>query len=697
MEKIPFQSIGTPTTPLGLSIHDAHDGSEAGPQRSETAARDSLQYEDVGLYDDEGQAEAGWPRDEGSSTAINKVLDHQTKHPQARLGYRGLRDHPRAAATTLGLRKYWIAYKTPWLPEMASFGFAAIVLAAIALLLAMGKDKQQPDWPSMLNVNTLLSILITIFKTALLFPVAEGIGELKSPWGSLKLIVKNSGNLLACLGAGAILLSVAMDPFAQQVLEFYSCQQPVEGMSASIPRTNNYTTQLFNNKAVTVAFYKGLLGPPSTASSALSISCPSKNCIFGDPSAELVYSSLAVCSSVVDISSSVSGSADWTGWSKWDFSLPTGLTLTSNARRSDDSNSTYPSVLAAAKTEVSGSLHARVQLIMMSLDCRNASHPTKNNCSPGVLAFNITLTPCVQTFSNISYVNSEFREDRLSSTLFPMRGTWETLTLAGDYPSAPGIDCSDTLSPGGRKTLPTNLHAQSGLRYLFEPSDANRTKHLNITYYDPACVYQYAFWDWAILWGWLEKFFGTQEQPFWLQPMNTTDQGIYFGIMGGEEWLKTIWRNGTANLTTVTAFAEGLTNSLTAAIRQNGAPGYSEPIVGTAFEARTCIGVNWPWLRYPAAILLMTLVFMVLIIAKSHEYTRISGMQDGRGRWKSSVLPYLWCDVPESMKLRARGLNYVEEMVDHSESLIVALDREEAQGKGSRVYGEEGRWVLREF
>lgn len=136
-----------------------------------------------------------------------------------------------------------------WLPEFTSFLLAIIALVAIIILLAVRKDKPLPNWPSLLNINSLVAIFSSILKVALLFPIAECISELKwiwfanpqpvsdfnrfdsasrGPWGALKLLFKRPGNILTSLGVSITILTLAIDPFAQQVLRFSSCLIPAQ-------------------------------------------------------------------------------------------------------------------------------------------------------------------------------------------------------------------------------------------------------------------------------------------------------------------------------------------------------------------------------------------------------------------------------------------------------------------------------------
>ena len=112
-----------------------------------------------------------------------------------------------------------------WLPEIISLLLALLALLAIIILLALRKDKPLPNWPSLLNINSLVAIFSSMLKAALLFPIAECINELKwlwfanhqpvsdfdrfdsasrGPWGALKLLLKHPSDYLTSLGAAFI-------------------------------------------------------------------------------------------------------------------------------------------------------------------------------------------------------------------------------------------------------------------------------------------------------------------------------------------------------------------------------------------------------------------------------------------------------------------------------------------------------------
>jgi hypothetical protein len=140
----------------------------------------------------------------------------------------------------------------------------------------------------------------------------------------------------------------------------------------------------------------------------------------------------------------------------------------------------------------------------------------------------------------------------------------------------------------------------------------------------------------------------------------------------GSTWLELMWRNGTANATTMRAYFDSVMSTLTASIRQEGDPDNSEPIRGTVYEGRTCVGVTWIWLAYPVVVLLLTEGFVMAAIVTSSRHLR-PGLGPARGVWKSSALPLLWCGLDDSTRHRMPELGEVDEMEKYSDTVMVKL------------------------
>ena len=139
-----------------------------------------------------------------------------------------------------------------WIFEALSVLFSIACLAGMIVLLVT-IDKQPYEQWRIVNVqltpNTLLSILVTLAKMSLLVAVTEALGQLKwtyfqqrahrvldleifdeatrGPWGALRLLWRvRVRALVASVGAIIVILSLASDPFTQQILTYRSRTAP---------------------------------------------------------------------------------------------------------------------------------------------------------------------------------------------------------------------------------------------------------------------------------------------------------------------------------------------------------------------------------------------------------------------------------------------------------------------------------------
>lgn len=141
-----------------------------------------------------------------------------------------------------------------WFWETLSMDFSVVCFIAIFGVLLGYNQKAMPSFPKGLTLNTIVSILATGAKSSLLCVVGTPIGQLKwtwfqgekkrplydlqsfddanrGPWGSVMVLLRFShkkGSFVLMLGAVIIVLSLAFDPFIQQVLQF-PVRQVAEG------------------------------------------------------------------------------------------------------------------------------------------------------------------------------------------------------------------------------------------------------------------------------------------------------------------------------------------------------------------------------------------------------------------------------------------------------------------------------------
>ena len=129
-----------------------------------------------------------------------------------------------------------------WLWEISATVLSIISIALLLGFLAYLNNSAYNNWQYTVSPNTVVSIISTIAKTALLVPVSACIGQLKwhkskspsplyqmhvldqasrGPWGSVEVLWTMAPGL-ATFGALLTILSLAMDPFAQQIISIRS-------------------------------------------------------------------------------------------------------------------------------------------------------------------------------------------------------------------------------------------------------------------------------------------------------------------------------------------------------------------------------------------------------------------------------------------------------------------------------------------
>ncbi|KAF4876379.1 hypothetical protein CGCSCA1_v004541 [Colletotrichum siamense] len=210
------------------------------------------------------------PSDSGLSTQrLHGSGDNSVKEGSSHT-YAPVQDHDGSASETRGrifpsrdslLNRLWA-----W--EVLSIAVATVALAAMFITLLLHQDRTLPKWPSMITINALIAVFSAILKACLMMPIAEGLSQLKwlwyekprpmkhiaqwdmasrGPWGSLLLIFVLRGRNLAVFGAILTIFAMAVDPFAQQIVHYYSCSVMAHGEVGAISFSNNYTDARWRN------------------------------------------------------------------------------------------------------------------------------------------------------------------------------------------------------------------------------------------------------------------------------------------------------------------------------------------------------------------------------------------------------------------------------------------------------------------
>ena len=150
-----------------------------------------------------------------------------------------------------------------WKYELLSMVVSVGALLSIVAVLFAFDGKPMTRWKAIAQPNTVVSALSTLAKSSMLMVVGQALGQLKwqhfesrprslidfeifdsasrGPWGALELLCRIRWRALAgSTGAIVTVLAVAMDPFAQQVIQFDSRLVTAHNETSAISAARSY-------------------------------------------------------------------------------------------------------------------------------------------------------------------------------------------------------------------------------------------------------------------------------------------------------------------------------------------------------------------------------------------------------------------------------------------------------------------------
>ena len=501
-----------------------------------------------------------------------------------------------------------------------------------------------------------------------------------------------TSSYMGSFGALITIFALAVDPFSQQVIKYTYCLQAVDGLSASVAVANTYyrvSKDSFSLDAQMVsASYAALVDIPSNTSAIIPFTCETGNCTFSSAQSEngATHMSLGLCGQCEDMSSSIitnhsilSGSSYNTtsSYNITQYLLPEpddyptpGINYHSDSGLAYAVNVTvttppliadYENVIVYSNWLVLQSyppnnysqylIHFDV-LTFRNCSCAPTSWARRCTCEP--FAARCSIFPCLKTY-RAEVTNFVLRERELSrQTLY-----FHDYIGGGknDYESGWGMWTKRTLRHGKWFTCSNSTKATEGHDYALMTDD-------NVyTYTQEECVWGYG--EYAALY--LGEYLSVNDNLDGNGAYHSRSSSTGPDTASGAPWLLAILNNGSATLGSLQSSLDGLTNSLTAVVRQYG--GSSEAIrpVGITWRSETCITVQWVWLSLPATLLLFAIIFLTLTIWKTG--TRQVYL------WKSSPLALLFHGIENHIKDDHGPLDKVRDMKTAASSINVRIDR----------------------
>lgn len=545
-------------------------------------------------------------------------------------------------------------------------------LLAIVATVYPYNGHPMPQWPYCLSINTLIAIYTTILKATMLTITAEGLSQLKwlwfsrprplqdltrydmasrGPWGALRLLWTLRGrDVVSSIGAFVTVTALVIDPFTQQVVQAYTCPIADPKIQASIPRTNVYselghhidpgldTLPLGMQSAIYAAVHN-----PETIT--IPFECGSGNCTFVDH-----YSSIGYCSSCVDLTPSLKVTTT-TGYRSvgnetvtfpvYNTTLPSGLSCVYSADCVGSCyGDFYNQTLFVMTTDISGS----VQMILGDTspldnwlkDCTNTGLQRNDSwtcAQPGYGAAQCELYPCVRRYK-ATVVGGKLTEHVVSASSpndWSMKPTSEADTV-----SLVAVDCLSNqerqfllqrgynITNGTATWLPYNASFSPFYGTPSQTYEPNGTL-ANDTLVSRNCIYEF----------YLES---SNDVTYFLQ-RNFNASIITEGDMfDGPSIAQAFYDAGNANFARVQAAFANIAQSMTVRIRTTGNASYSAPALGQVITQDTCVRVRWVWLTYPAAVVLLVMMFFAAMIWVAGR----GGDAHGIHGWKSSPLVLMY-------------------------------------------------------
>lgn len=549
-----------------------------------------------------------------------------------------------------------------------------------------------------------------MFKSAVAFVVTSCVGQLqwawftsdgrplsdmvlydnsgRGPWGSLIMLwTKRLRQPLAGLGAIIVVLSLAIDPFVQQLIRSFDCNVAVGREGATLPRTNKFDALSDDIDGLIAAQSLKSLSDVGFSPSAFPVpwDCSTGNCTFPE-----VYGTLGICSTCEDLSSELivntidTNDSHQCAYEVIHSVLPRGdghySTLPDEDENyyyavSDDMNTTfhvspgctglYSATLAimglwTPDEDSASDVHVRIligktplsdekRLITTGQEITGCgtTRPTDSWACRGYGAASCTLRPCVREYS-ASIQAGHLTEHLVSQSPDVKWGS--TGDTHNYYYGLMDIKCMSAQE----KTFLEDwgYHWNDTARWIPFEGDLNKPKishqlGADISrlewsetigdMVDHRCLHLIDGEFLSNLNGQIQVtgvivngFTGALRS---VTSMSQEAGSVVLEFNGEPQLLRNMYNFGSVDFERIQSTFSNVSDSLTTFIRTHGNSSYSQPITGQVQHYATCLGIQWPWITLPATLAVLTIAFLALVLESTERLkTPI---------WKASPLPWI--------------------------------------------------------
>lgn len=595
-----------------------------------------------------------------------------------------------------------------WATETSVAVMLLISIVAIPATLYPHQGQPLPQWPFSITINALLSVYSMVLKTCIAGLVTSCVSQLQWSWyfqprplqdialfrdlaggafGSISWLWKYPVQQpLLTLAAAVTIISIAVDPFMQQLVQPVNCNAILPGnVSASVPRTN-----YLQHEDLPSSLEQAILAGLFTLQNLTDFDCSTGNCTFSN-----TYSTVGFCSQCTDKSADIvidenclvnlfdtngsvttapgpcnaTGEDELTGlWNITTTATPFELDFYYQSMNITDPVGRSPQVFSMQgreQYEQVKSFNISQQVLLGEkfgailgysdsaifrtdpadglATLSGCDDPATNDTwrCKGYGAAECSLQPCIKTYScsiEAGIVNENIVDQ---TSLDQLWGFGEPGTVSG------GIDVDeelfglvdmDCISDSDRQSLalagyPTDQMSR-WLPYniTFDPSTAiiNSSSPFPQSLLAENCLYIVDTFFLLHLW---EDILS----PLLVGPVTRSldeDASTAFAYtFQGTQQLLQLYDSGNVSMDAINSTFVNLAQALTLWTRQNGAPNYSRRAEGAVLHYAVCVQVYWAWISLPAALAGLALVLFVLTV--------IITARQRAPLWRDSALPTL--------------------------------------------------------
>ncbi|KAI1069966.1 hypothetical protein LB507_007939 [Fusarium sp. FIESC RH6] len=552
-----------------------------------------------------------------------------------------------------------------WAWEITSIVFALVLLIAIIAAPAHYNDKVLRQWPYDITLNTIIAILSTFMRAAMMLVLAELVGQmgwqsLRKPrpvsdlhhfdnasrgiLGAFNLLWTVPPRLVSIVAAIVIILSPAIAPFSQQAVKTIPCSREVPG-SASLP-VSHYAPRL--DKSIESAVFartistgmmasmiNGLVNPKGKDVD-VQTACSSGNCTFTENSKGVTHASVAICRSCLDTTEFIkvnvtkSGRYETTNWTlpnkQWLEPLGGDSILSASTGdvdwALDDVDSEFSELTKASianLTVLSFSMKACKNITRYGAECpqdRLTAHLPEDQRWFNPVSITCALYPCMKEY------HAKVKQGRLIEKVV------DEIPLSKPDPS------QDPLFLNNKRNAVQSPCLLGDEEYTFDNSSRGFEEregwtgfqHDKINYTVPdACLYQMGL-DYMVA---LIDYMRDTMFNGYCVPAVMADP---LAACGQRWWLRPLHNETYDGLNkAIDDFTTAMTNSIRSEARSQD----RDNVTGIVNEMAICTVFDWRWVLLPAALMAVTLA--LLIYAVFHSYTHKE-----MPVWKTSILPLLF-------------------------------------------------------